>query len=189
MQQDQFDAVNSERSDSTARTSRLYINLFIASLIVAVLVSLSYITSMPLQANSISNTVLAGVNVPSVCTLTLSNSLITFPSTVGGSNAPVANAVTTTNQGNIQGYLWLYGSNWVTSANTAINFFVSNTIFTNVINQYGTPYLPNTLPLSAANSAMLLPATIANTLYFGVNIPSGQAANSYNQNIVLQDVC
>ncbi|MDE1828007.1 MAG: hypothetical protein KGH65_02505 [Candidatus Micrarchaeota archaeon] len=125
----------------------------------------------------------------SSCTLQVSNTAIAFPSTAAGNNAPLANTVSATNNGNVEGYIWISGTSWATSANSAINFFVTNTIFSNAPNQNAAGYLANALTLSASNTAVLIPAITSNTLYFGVNIPAGQASNTYTQNIIFQTVC
>lgn len=152
------------------------------------LLSILSLFGLQLYANSQAS-VTAAVSVSSSCTLQASNTAVAFPATAAGNNAPLANTVSATNNGNIEGYIWISGTSWATSANAAINFFVTNTIFSNAPNQNGAGYLSNSITLSAANTAILIPAIASNTLYFGVNIPAGQASNSYSQNIVLQTVC
>ncbi|MDE1846022.1 MAG: hypothetical protein KGH53_01965 [Candidatus Micrarchaeota archaeon] len=128
------------------------------------------------------------MNVPTTCTLVLSNSAVSLPATNPGGNSPLANAISSTNNGNIQGYLWISGSNWI-GDNSAINFFVSNTIYSNSANNNGAGYLSNSVSLAFGNTAMLLPSLSTNTIYLGVNIPVAQTPNSYTQNIFFQTVC
>ena len=140
------------------------------------------------SANSVSVNVVAGLTVTSTCMLAVSNTAINFPSTAAGTNSVVGNVVSDTNNGNAASYIWLYGSNWI-GGYLAQNFFVTNTIYSNVFLSTGVGTNTNALQLASSNSYIPVFAGGTNTLYFGVNIPNGQAANAYSQNILFLNVC
>ena len=71
----------------------------------------------------------------------------------------------------------------------ATNFFVANTIFSNLLNSQAVNTNNNAVTLTASNTFMPVPVVTTNTLYFGVNVPGGQASGQYTQNIVFLNVC
>lgn len=131
--------------------------------------------------------VVASMTVLSTCEISLSNSVITLPATAPGSFAPTDNGVVTdSNPGNIAGNVVIYGGNWIgtSSANT---FYVTNTVWnpSSSLNQI----IGNQLTSSPFTSLLQIPAAGSSTIYFGANVPSGQAADTYSQNIVIEASC
>lgn len=144
-------------------------------------------------ASSAAVNIVANVQVTGACTLSLSNSVINIGSLNPGTSLAPQNAVTDTNGGNSNSYLWLYGSNWILIGAVTPNFYVTNTIFSNAIGSSGegAGYLFNALTIASANSGMLVGITPAdtNTLFFSVNVPAGQPAASYSSNIAIFNNC
>ncbi|MDE1846024.1 MAG: hypothetical protein KGH53_01975 [Candidatus Micrarchaeota archaeon] len=169
------------------------VNLGIIALMAAMVLSVVSFTfsGISLSANSGSTNVVATVNVQSTCVLAVSNSAINFFTVNPGTSTGVGasgNVVSDTNNGNVGSYIWISGSNWI-GVNIAVNFFVANTIYSNSFNNEGAGYLFNSVGLATGNTGELVSTGATNTLYFGVNIPNGQTANSYTQNVVINNVC
>lgn len=129
------------------------------------------------------------VTAGATCTLALSNSVIDFGTLTSGTNLAPQNAVTDTNSGTAASYLWLYGSNWIQIGAVTPNFYVTNSVFSNALSQTGTGYLYNAVTIASANSGMLVTTTTPNTLFFGINVPSGEPAVSYSSNIAIFNAC
>ncbi|MDE1762279.1 MAG: hypothetical protein KGH78_03760 [Candidatus Micrarchaeota archaeon] len=133
-----------------------------------------------------------GVNfiISGVCTPVLSNSLINFGSVTPGSFAPTANAETVTDSGSVGSNIVLYSTstttgNWVSGS---LSFLVSNTVWdgashasTIVGNQ-----LSNTI---TTDTQIFVPVSSSNNLFFGLNVPVGQAAGTYTQGITVSLSC
>ena len=130
--------------------------------------------------------VVASMTVLSTCEISLSNSVITLPATAPGSFAPTDNGVVTdSNPGNMAGNVVIYGGNWIgtSSANT---FYVTNTVWNP---SSSSSLIGNQLTSSPFTSLLQIPAAGSSTIYFGANVPSGQAADTYSQNIVIETSC
>lgn len=139
-----------------------------------------------LSAN-LSTNVVGNVQVPSSCQQSLSNTAINFGSVPASTSTSTSNLVVDTNGGNLNSWLWVYGANWVSTTNSAINFFVANTDWNPT--SLGS-FAGNALTLTSANSLILIPSGgSTNNIFYGVNVPSGQTANTYNQNIVMLNTC
>ncbi|MGC8538971.1 MAG: hypothetical protein ACP5MK_03840, partial [Candidatus Micrarchaeia archaeon] len=89
--------------------------------------------------------------------------------------------------------IYVYGSNWIYSSNTAISFYVSNTMWSasNTIS-----YSSGTgLTLSPVSTGIIIPTptqaqpSTSNTIYFGVGVPEGAPAGAYTQNIIIENSC
>ncbi len=137
-----------------------------------------------LSANQ-SNSVNANVVVASSCQVSLSPTAIAFNALDPGASDNTNVVVTDTNTGNLQDWIWLYGGNWLLGA--SFGFSGTNTDWANTIQSSftGTP-LSNTI---AINTLIGQAAGNANDVYFGVTIPNGQAAGTYNQVITFLNVC
>ncbi len=132
-----------------------------------------------------SNTVVASVNVPLYCGISLSTNTISFGSVSPGSSVPTDVPVTDTNAaGNTQANVLIDGGNWISGSN---NFGVGNTLWDSTTQ---TTYVGNVLTLTPINTEETLAASAgSNTLYFGLAVPASQAAGAYTQNIVIENSC
>ncbi|MDE1828005.1 MAG: hypothetical protein KGH65_02495 [Candidatus Micrarchaeota archaeon] len=165
------------------------VNAGIIAVIAAMMLSVTFsITGLSFSANSGSTNVVATVNVQTTCVLAVSNTAVNFLTVNPGASTGVVNAVADTNNGNVGAYIWISGSNWI-GANIAINFFVTNTIYSNALSSEGAGFLFNSVGLATGNTGILVSTAGTNNLFFGVNIPVGQTANAYTQNIVINNVC
>ncbi|MEM3181447.1 MAG: hypothetical protein QXV17_10330 [Candidatus Micrarchaeaceae archaeon] len=144
------------------------------------------------NAPSTQGTVVASANVQSVCYISLTPNAINFGSIFANANVPTNNLITDSNtNGNTQATLLVYGGNWIQSANSAIQFGVSNTLW-DAASQ--TTY--NGIPLSNSltNTGIIIPASTYNTIgsnsiYFGLGVPGGTPAGSYTQTITIENSC
>jgi len=83
--------------------------------------------------------------------------------------------------------MYVYGGNWIYSSNTAISFYVANTVWSNNAN---TAYSSATrLSNVATNTTILVPASGSNTIYFGLGVPGGAPPGAYTQNIIIANQC
>jgi len=118
-----------------------------------------------------------------ICTITLGTSAINFGAINAGSNMETSNAITDTNTGNANAYMFVYGGNWI----GPVQFGVSNTTWSATAN---TPYISATrLSTLAANTTIFVPAGGTNTIYFGLAVPGGAPVGAYTQNIVIANQC
>jgi len=134
-----------------------------------------------------SNTVTATLNVPAICTVALSTTLVNFGSVPITGNAPTANAVGDTNDGNIASNILLDGTNWISGGS---NFFVSNTIWDFTTHAGGVK--GNTLGLATGNlvdTQNVIGIGQLVNLFFGTQVPSQQAAGTYTQTITIENEC
>ena len=122
--------------------------------------------------------------VPSGCTIALSPSSISFGTMDPGSSFPTNAAVTDTNGGTLNSYVYVYGGNWISGA---VSFGGSNTLW-DASSQ--SSYTGTALTGTASNTAILVPPSSgSNSVYFGVGIPNGQQALTYDQVITIENVC
>jgi len=142
-----------------------------------------------------SNAILAvTVNVLSTCFISLNPNAINFGTIASGSNTIyTSNSIQDTdNGGNAPATIYVYGGNWIYSSNTAISFYVANTVWysTNTVYSSGTP-----LTLTPIPTNIIVPAPTQSTpstsssVYFGVGVPGGAPVGAYTQNIVIEDSC
>lgn len=139
-------------------------------------------------AGTTTNTIVASVNVPSTCYLTINTASISFGSAGGAYVAPGTTSsfnsiLYSDTAGNINAYLWVSGTNWIYSANSSFGFGVGNTLWS-ATSSGGTA-----TTIATANTAILIPFASSNTAYYAVSIPGGQAANIYTANIIGQVSC
>ncbi len=161
-------------------------NLFIVTAAFAAmfagLIALNVYLSPALSANTQEN-LNANVVVSSTCEIGLNTGVINFGSLNGGQSTNTNSLVTDTNNGNANTYLWVYGGNWIAGVT---NFGVSNTLWDRTSDS---SFIGNALTLTPANTAEYIPTTASNNIYFGVQIPSAQAAATYNQLITILNTC
>ena len=121
------------------------------------------------------------------CTISLGTTAINFGSLNPGANIATTNAITDSNTGTANAYMYVYGGNWIYSSNTAISFYVANTVWSSAAN---TAYSSATrLSTLAANTTIFVPASGSNTIYFGLAVPGGAPVGAYTQNIVIANQC
>ena len=132
-----------------------------------------------------SSSVTASVNVPLYCGISVSPTSISFGSVSPGSSVPTNVLVTDTNAaGNTQANVLIDGGNWISGSNS---FGASNTLWdtSSQATYAGTP-----LTLTPVSTGETLAASAgSNTLYFGLAVPSSQAAGVYTQTITIENSC
>jgi len=141
-----------------------------------------------------SNTLSVTVNVLSTCYISLSPNSINFGTLATGTTSTTWNGIVDTdNGGNVQATISVWGGNWIYSSNTAITFYVANTVWspTNTGSySSGTP-----LTLTPINTGIIVPAptqsnpSTSNTVYFEVAVPGGAPVGAYTQNIIIANEC
>jgi len=146
--------------------------------------------SQPTTSNVLSVT----VNVLPTCYISLSPNSINFGTLATGTTSTTWNGITDTdNGGNVQATINVWGGNWIYSSNTAISFYVANTVWspTNTgIYSSGTP-----LTLTPVSTNIIVPAptqsnpSTSNTVYFEVGVPGGAPVGAYTQNIIIANQC
>lgn len=168
-----------------------WLGIFTSVLVAALMISMTVrIGTIPAVSANTQASVSASVSVQNTCEISLANSIINFGTLAPGTASSASNDVTDTNGGNEGTYVWVDGGNWIGNPST-INFYVTNTewngaSFTpNVVGAAGF----NSLTLVATNTAIFVPASSSNNIYFGLYIPSGQTANVYSQTINAINVC
>ena len=144
--------------------------------------------------SSTANAITAEVDVQGTCYISLSPNSISFGPIVASANVPTNVLVTDSdNGGNVAASLLVEGANWYLNGNTALtNFGVSNTLWdANSLSTYTGTALSNTL----ATTSITIPAptptnTItSNSIYFGLGVPGGTPAGSYEQTITIENSC
>jgi hypothetical protein len=141
----------------------------------------------PVLASSSPQNVGGNVLINSVCTISLTNTLIQFGGSAGVAPGTIStvNSVIDTNGGNIGSYIWAYAGNWVYASNT---FGGTNTL-------WGATSSPlNPTNAVSSNTAIALPAPTlgnptSNTIYFAVNVPVGTPAGTFQQSITITNTC
>jgi len=118
-----------------------------------------------------------------ICTITLGTSAINFGTINAGSNIATSNAITDTNSGNANAYMFVYGGNWIGPA----QFGVSNTTWSAAAN---TPYsIATRLSSAPSNTFILVPSGSSNSIYFGLGVPRGAPSGAYSQTITIENSC
>ena len=141
--------------------------------------------SKPVTVNSTKSAVITISSV--TCTISLSSSAINFGSIIPSTSIATNNAISDSNTGTANAYMYVYGGNWIFSSNTAISFYVANTVWSSIAN---TAYSSATrLSNLATNTSILVPAGASNTIYFGLAVPGGAKAGAYTQNIIIANQC
>ena len=155
-----------------------------------IMVLLSGIFASALASQSASS-VTGNVVVNSACTISLSNTLLSFGGSAGVAPGTLsaANVVLDTNDGNAPSWIWSAAGNWIgPQTSDTGNFLESNTV-------YGATSNPITPEASAsANTVIFLPAPTldsptSNSIYFAVNVPVGTAAGVFLQTITITNIC
>lgn len=158
--------------------------------LVMALILLVLLTMMPLQLlvaapTNTFNTILATVTVVGQCQPSLSNTLIFFASTQAGFTAVTDNVVSVKDIG-LPSNIAVYGTNWF---NGGVTFFVTNTLWTTSNTPgAGTPLQINgNVPIDT--DIPILTSGGTGNIFFGVSIPAGQSAGTYQQQIFISLSC
>ena len=142
--------------------------------------------------SSTSNAITAKVDVLGTCYIALTPNVISFGSIVPSANVPTNVLVTDTDSGgNTAATLLVAGNNWAQTANSAITFGVSNTLW-DATSQ--TTYVGTALSNSLTTTGITIPAPTSTTptsndIYFGLGIPGGTPAGTYQQTITIENSC
>ena len=118
-----------------------------------------------------------------LCDISLSPTALAFGSTNPGSYLPTNAGVVDTNSGGSNAYMYVYGGNWISGSHS---FGVSNTLWSAITQA---SYTGTQLSATSSNTAMLVPSSGSNTIYFGVAVPASQPSGSYTQNIIIENSC
>ncbi len=166
----------------------------VSALVVLVLFAIiSPMTSYATVTNTV-NALTGCLIVPGTCTPSFTNTVIYFSNaqTVGyvqpGSYAATQNDVNVVNLGNYNGNIAVSAfsgspatGNWIS---TAGSFLVGNTLWSLTSGQNIGTQLTNTV--SGVDTKIPVKANSGtNDIFFGLNVPTGQAAGSYNQVITV----
>ena len=154
-------------------------------------------------AYTTTNTIGGIVGVQAVCAITtVSNTAVNFGSLAPGTNVGTQNVVTLTDSGgntasNILiagglGSLSPYNGIWL-GTSVANQIGISNTVWSATLNTaYGSATkVTNALvitPILLTAPSQANPST-SNTVFLGMGVPSGTAADTYTTNIVLETTC
>lgn len=167
-----------KRALSTAIAVGLASVIFAALFMLQSIVPLSY-------ADITAPNVIASASVPLSCAISLNTFAISF-----GTINPSTNTLTTsknvldTNGGNQGTFIAVYGTSWIGGASS---FVVGQTTWSS---SSATGYGSGTaLTASPTNTAIAVGTASSASIWFGVGVPSGQAANTYTQNVVILNVC
>ena len=125
---------------------------------------------------------LSGVSV-ATCQISLSTDTLSFGTLNPSLSTSANSAVTDTNAGSASAYMYVYGGNWVSGSNS---FGVSNTVWSAASQ---TSYTGTPLSATSSNTAMLVPASGSNTIYFGTAVPASQPSGAYAQTITIENSC
>lgn len=155
---------------------------FAVLLVFALTVGLASISGNFAFANTVTSNIVASVNVPAVCGISLGASTINFGAIVPGSNVPTANAITDNNiGGDINANVLVSGTDWTYGSGT-----VGNTLYSPTSQA---TYTGTSLTGSLVPTSVWIGAGAANSLYFGLGIPIGTLAGSYTQTITIENSC
>ncbi len=146
---------------------------------------LSPLSGLALGANSLSSNVIGTVTVPSTCFATVSNTAINFGSLAPTAQYAPANLVVDSNAGgNVAANIVVSGTDWTSGGNT---FLVTNTVWNPTNTVTFTP--SNDLTAVPVDTHIQISAGGSGNIYFGVQIPPGQAVGTYTQNIIVESSC
>jgi len=145
-----------------------------------------------------SNTLSVTVNVLSTCYISLNATSINFGTVLSGANTGTTwNGILDSDPGgNAQASIQVAGTNWIYSTNSAISFYVANTVYsgTNTIS-YSQAFPSNSLSLTLTSTGLTVAAptqatpTTSTKIYFGLGVPGGAKAGAYTQNIIIGNQC
>ncbi len=126
-------------------------------------------------------------SLSAACTINLPSNQINFgtgfyPAT---STSPL-NSITDNNLGSAAAYIYLSAGNWIGPTE---NFYAPNTLWGASIGQISGTVPFYNAPGSPTNTALLVPGTSGNFVYFGLNVPIAQPSELYTQNLIITNVC
>ncbi|MCL4375521.1 hypothetical protein M1394_01855 [Candidatus Marsarchaeota archaeon] len=157
--------------------------IFLSGLAFAIaIIGIIAIVSIRLNAATIT----ANVVVSGVCEESFSPTNVVFGAILPNGNHSTNIIVTSTNNGNEGAYIFISGGNWIDTSNALISFGSTNTLW-NAIAQ--TSYNGIGVSLTPSNTQILVPAGSSANIYFGLAIPGGQYAGTYNQLITIDNTC
>ncbi|MGC8652081.1 MAG: hypothetical protein ACP5UH_02415 [Candidatus Micrarchaeia archaeon] len=140
-----------------------------------------------------SNTVTAKVTVSGACYVSLSPSLINFGPVYASANVPTNVLVTDSDpEGDVAASLLVAGTNWALTSNSQVTFGVSNTLWNpSSLTTYSGNALTNTLSPTGITIAAPTQssATTNSPIYFGLAVPGGTPAGTYQQTITIENSC
>ncbi|MCL5404306.1 MAG: hypothetical protein M1125_00480 [Candidatus Marsarchaeota archaeon] len=143
--------------------------------------------------SSTANAITAKVNVQGTCYISLSPNTISFGSIPASANVPTNVLVTDSDTGgNVASKLLVEGNNWAQTTNDLVTFGVSNTLWNPTSL---TVYSGNALSNTLFDTGIIIPApsaaqtTTSNSIYFGLGIPGGTPAGTYEQTITIENSC
>lgn len=161
----------------------------IAVLFLAIISSTRYVKVVSAGSNIIG----ANLVIPNTCIPELSATAVGFGSVPTGSFAPTSNAEVVTNFGNAGSSIFIEGSNWIYSTNSAFAFLVGNTLWNSGSGgNIGTQMTVGVgglaiYPVNTGVSAALNGGT--GTVYFGMNVPSTTGTGTYTATINVMFSC
>lgn len=137
---------------------------------------------------STSNAITAEVYVEGTCYIALSTNAISFGPIVASANVPTNVLVTDSDtSGNIAANVLVNGTNWFLNGNTlATSFGVGNTLWDAALQ---TTYAGTALTNTLVDTNIAIPTTGSNSIYFGLGIPGGTPAGTYEQTITIENSC
>ncbi len=139
---------------------------------------------MSVRLNAV--TITANVVVSGVCEESFSPTNVVFGSILPNSNHSTNVIVASTNNGNEGAYIFISGGNWIDTSNSVIAFGSTNTLWSAIAQTSYNGIGVNSIP---SNTQILVPAGSSANIYFGLAIPGGQYAGTYNQLITIDNTC
>lgn len=134
--------------------------------------------------------VVATVNVPSACAISLTPNAIGFGVVAPSQSTAISTLATDTNGGNTNTIIFVGAGNWISTTNNLLQFGTAADEYTAWNPTSTATYsLGNVLQSTAQSTSINIAANSDNVIYFGVSIPPGQTANVYNQNIIIENSC
>ena len=160
----------------------------VALVMFSVLFVLQFGIPLSFAANQIAPNVILSVTVNSVCEISLNTQAVSFGNVIASQNTlTTSQNVLDTNNGNGGTFIWVDGGNWIGPNGIAPSFGVTNTVYSaSSANSFGASVALTQIP---ANSNIFIGIATSNSVWFGLGIPAGQAANVYTQNIIITNVC
>lgn len=155
-----------------------------AAVVMAVLFGFAMFGVVPFtSAGTYNGNVAATVNVPAICSITLTPNTIDFGSIAPQGNVPTSNQITDDNTGDIIANTLIDGTAW---SGAPGSFGVSNTLWDSSTQAtYNGIALSNTLTLTSVDVG----AYSSNSFYFGLGIPGTVLAGTYSQTITIENSC
>ncbi len=160
--------------------------LLLASMAIAAALVFSPFAGFVLSATSPSSNVIGTVNVPGTCFASISPNAINFGSLGPTAQYPPTNVITDSNShGNVAANIMVSGNDWTSASSNT--FGVTNTVWNPTVTAVFSQ--SNALTSTPVDTGIQIGARSTNTVVFGLQIPSGQAADTYTQTITIESAC